>query len=93
MIDELDEILTNAIVNPAKEIIGTKMTGKRKLKFEPLSSPKLEIMGAQTNFPRLPLSGELSSFIDASSVRSPPLFMTPSLWFMAREPLPSSIKL
>jgi hypothetical protein len=40
--DELDDILIDAIMKPAKETLGTKLTGKRKMKFEPLSSPKLE---------------------------------------------------
>lgn len=46
LIDELDKILNDAIMKPAKEILGTKLTGKRKLKYEPLSSPKLELLEA-----------------------------------------------
>jgi hypothetical protein len=41
LMDELDDILNDAILKPAKEILGTKITGKRKLKYEPLSSHKL----------------------------------------------------
>ena len=46
LMDQLDEILTDAIMKPAKEILGTKLTGKRRMKFEPLSSPKLETLEA-----------------------------------------------
>lgn len=46
IMDELDDILNDAILKPAKEILGTRITGKRKLKYEPLSSPKLELLEA-----------------------------------------------
>jgi hypothetical protein len=46
LMDELDDILIDTIMKPAKETPGTKLTGKRKMKFEPLSSPKLEMLEA-----------------------------------------------
>lgn len=46
LLDELDGILVDAIIKPAKEILGTKMTGKKKMRYEPLTSPKLEILEA-----------------------------------------------
>lgn len=46
IIDEFDIMLTECIMKPTKEILGVKISGKRQLKHEALTSPELLILEA-----------------------------------------------
>lgn len=46
VIDEFDNLLTECILNPTKEILGVKTTGKKQLQHKELTSPELLILEA-----------------------------------------------
>ena len=46
LIDEFDKLLTECIMKPTKEILGTKIAGKRQIMHEELTSPDLQILEA-----------------------------------------------
>ena len=46
VIDEFDKLFNNCILPPAKEILGTKIAGKKQIQHEELTSPELQILEA-----------------------------------------------
>ena len=44
--DEFDNLLTECILKPSREILGIKIAGKKKIEHEELTSPALRILEA-----------------------------------------------